>query len=234
MAGVIINRTAAAALLVSLFFSAGIAAGREGDKLRRNAPTERKSQKYYKVQKGDTIYSIAKKFNLTQDYLLSVNNMDSPAGLHTGMTIKLIRAEKKTVKKIAKPAGTQAISQQKTKPKFCWPLKKVLNFKRDGAEGVRPIGIIITGKAEAPIVSSESGTVERIGTMRGFGRYVIVKHPGGYATVYSHCGEIAVNEGECVDRGMIIGRTSTAGEIHFQIDYAGRPKNPLKYLPQKS
>ena len=120
------------------------------------------------------------------------------------------------------------------KPDFTWPLKNIKTYTHDGINGVKPIGIIITGKQNAGVTTSASGIVKKIGYMRGFGNYIIIKHKGRFATVYSNLKKIVVKEGEEVKVGTMIGYVGNNKKLHFQIDYEGRPDDPLKYLPKNS
>ena len=106
-------------------------------------------------------------------------------------------------------------------------------YKKDEFNGVRPIGIIITGTPGSAVLSSAPGVVKKIGQMRGFGKYVVINHAGRYATVYANLGEITVSEGEKILAGYMIGKINKSDKrIHFQIDFEGKPENPLKYLPK--
>ncbi len=114
---------------------------------------------------------------------------------------------------------------------FSWPLKKVSNYRRDGTEDIKSIGIFITGSSNSDVVASLEGVVKKIGYMRGYGRYVAISHEGRYVTVYSNLSNIYVKEGERVSKGGVIGTLSSDRTLHFQIGHAGKPENPLKHLP---
>ncbi len=137
-------------------------------------------------------------------------------------------------KKIARTRNAGKIKNiPKIKPKFNWPIKKIKTVKRDGQDGVKSIGIIITGKENSRILSSACGIVKKIGNMRGFGQYVIMKHMDRYFTIYSNLQTIFVREGQEIGSGKTIGKLN-GNKLHFQIDYSGRPEDPLKYLSKRS
>ncbi|HOW28662.1 MAG TPA: M23 family metallopeptidase, partial [Elusimicrobiota bacterium] len=74
------------------------------------------------------------------------------------------------------------------------------------------------------------------GWNRGLGNLVIIKHAGGIRTWYGHLSSIAVEPGQNVRRGQLIGRVGSTGlatgpHLHFEVrDRYGRPLNPRKYL----
>ena len=95
------------------------------------------------------------------------------------------------------------------------------------------MGIIITGKENSKILSSARGIVKKVGIMRGFGQYVIMKHLDRYFTIYSNLKTIFVTEGQVIGSGKTIGKLN-GNKLHFQIDYSGKPEDPLKYLSKRS
>ena len=180
----------------------------------------------YRVRNGDSLTGISRKFNLEVDYICMINRIKNPNDIFAGKILKLA-PEQNTVINIKKNDD-----RIRSKPSFVWPLKDVISVKRDGDDGVRSIGIIITGKNGSKIYSSAAGTVKKIGQMRGFGNFIIVKHPERYFTIYSNLNDIAVSEGENVGTGKMIGRLD-GNKLHFQIDNSGKPEDPLKYLSRR-
>lgn len=192
----------------------------------------------YVIKKGDTLFRIAMNHKTTVEEISALNNLGNHNRIYAGMKLK-IPAVDSVIKKIPSPpkkkneapgygkGGEEGFS-------FLWPLKKVDKFKRDGNEGVKAIGIIITGPARSMVIASEAGVVKRAGYMRGFGKYVVVNHGNRYLTVYSNLMVVNVREGERIGKGGAIGLISDDRTLHFQIDYAGKPRNPLEYLPERS
>ena len=190
----------------------------------------------YTVKKGDTLFRIAMNHKTTVENISSLNNLGNHNRIYAGMKLKIpaIESGGKKSANLPKQKNEAAGKGGEEGFSFLWPLKKVDNFKRDGNEGVKAIGLIITGPARSRVIASESGVVKRAGYMRGFGKYVVVNHGNRYLTVYSNLMVIDVKEGERVGKGSAIGLISDDRTLHFQIDYAGKSKNPLEYLPKKS
>jgi murein DD-endopeptidase MepM/ murein hydrolase activator NlpD len=91
------------------------------------------------------------------------------------------------------------------------------------------------------ITAAASGTVEyaQYGeTGSGFGGYgnvILIRHNGTYSTLYAHCSQLLVSEGDEVQKGDVIalvGSTgdSTGSHFHFEIRVDGEAVDPLPYL----
>lgn len=184
----------------------------------------------YTVKKGDTLFRIARNNNTSVNEITALNNLGNRNRIYAGMKLRIPSTAKDGKGNTSSESGKGG----KEDLSFLWPLKKVDKYKRDGEEGVKPIGIIITGPARSSVIASESGVVKRTGYMRGFGRYVVVNHGNRYLTVYSNLKSVNVKEGDRIHKGGTIGLISDDRTLHFQIDYAGKPRNPLEFLPGRS
>jgi len=85
------------------------------------------------------------------------------------------------------------------------------------------------------IRSSKYGKVTFTGWLGGYGKAVIVAHPGGWKTLYAHLSRIIVRRGQYVKQGQYVARSgntgrSTGPHLHFEIIKRGRHKNPYSYL----
>jgi LysM repeat protein len=185
----------------------------------------------YTVKKKDTLTKIAKKFNITVSVILKHNRLNDQHTIRSGMVLKI---PKDATAQYATNSLNDSLYEIKgPKPRFKWPVPRVVEYKNDGLDGVKPIGIIITSVPGSKVLSSAPGMVKKIGSMRGFGKYIVINHAGRFNTVYSNLSEILVTEGHSVQSGIIIGRIhSSEKKLHFQIDLEGKPENPLKYLPK--
>jgi lipoprotein NlpD len=201
-------------------------------------PDERGGPTRYRVRRGDTLFSIARKYGTTVRDIEAVNRIPAK-GILAGMTLKIPSGK---VSAKTRPCSADTDGRVRTekkpaagRPAFSWPVKKVLSCERDGIDGGRAMGLIITAPAGAPVLSSAPGTVEKIGYMRGYGNFVLVKHADRYVTVYSRLECVSVRQGQHVGTGSLIGRLDSDGNtIHFQKDRQGKPVNPLEHLPSRS
>lgn len=194
----------------------------------KNNKSVKSNYKKYTVRKGDTLLKIARKFNTSYNEICRANSLKDKDVIYAGMMLKIpIHGEKKaSLKKGAEASAGKS-------PYFRWPLKCVLSFKRDGGKDVRPIGIIIKSRSNEQVYPAASGVVKKVGEMRGFGKYIMVNHRDRYMTVYSNLKNISVTAGDRVRVSSNIGTVSDDDILHFQIDHAGKPQNPLNFLPKK-
>ena len=200
----------------------------------------------HKVSKGENLYRISLKYKVTMDEIMRANNLKNENSVFTGMTLKIPTANNSTINSNTnnsktkteekKPSATVAKSTTPSKnTNFSWPIKNVISCKQDGLDGVKPIGLIIRAPAGASVHSSAEGIVQRIGYMRGYGNFVLVKHPGDYFTIYSYLENITVKKGQEIKKGTRLGSVdSNTQSVHFQIDRNGKALNPLTLLPKRS
>ncbi len=110
--------------------------------------------------------------------------------------------------------------------------------------GVMHDGIDISwqGCNGSHIYAAASGTVKTAVTENtageGMGKYVVISHPDGYETLYGHCGDIFVKEGQSVAQGDVIGVIGSTGwstgpHLHFSITKDGEQVNPLDCIAEK-
>jgi murein DD-endopeptidase MepM/ murein hydrolase activator NlpD len=87
-----------------------------------------------------------------------------------------------------------------------------------------------------PLYPMQAGKVLIVGdNPEGYGIYVVVYCGGGMATLYAHCSEILVSEGQEVDTETMVARSgdtgvSTGPHLHLEYVFNGQPQNPKNYL----
>ena len=183
----------------------------------------------YTVKKGDTVFSIAKKADASVKTVQGMNGLNDNTKLYRGMKLKIPSAKKISISKGNLPEKRPVSS----KPLFLWPLKKVKGCSRDGKDGVKAIGVFIKGNPGSDVIASEDGVVKKVGYMRGYGMYIVVKHEKSYITVYSNLMQVDVKAGDTVEKGGRIGNISDDMTLHFQIDRRGKPENHQDFLPDR-
>lgn len=88
--------------------------------------------------------------------------------------------------------------------------------------------------------SADSGNVIKAEWYYGYGNCVMIQADDGLVTLYGHCSELLVTEGQLVNAGDIIGRTGSTGQVsgemlHFEVRPDGidsDPVNPLFYISE--
>ncbi len=122
---------------------------------------------------------------------------------------------------------------------FRWPAKGPVTSGFGGRGGKSHRGIDISGRYGTAVRAAAAGTVVFSERKRGYGRVVILKHTGGYETVYAHNQDNFVLEGARVRQGRVIadmGSTgnSTGPHLHFEVRAGNRAVDPLACLPVRT
>jgi len=186
------------------------------------------------IKKGETLYRLSKQYNTTVDAICEANNINNFTTIKVGQKI-FIPSNDFVNNSSSKKSSPNQIPQKKfdSSFSFIWPVPFVMTYTRDHG-GVRPIGIIITSRPKSKVVASAEGTIAKIGTMRGFGNFVVIMHKKDFYTIYSKLDAITVKEGQFVVKGTTIGFLSDSNpSLHFQINHSGKPLDPLHYLAKK-
>lgn len=134
---------------------------------------------------------------------------------------------------VAPPAETNPPPLASAPEGWLWPAKGTLKGRFGEAGGK---GIDIVGERNTPIIAVAPGRVVYSGSgLRGYGRLLIIKHPGEFLSAYAHNQDMLVKEGDSVSAGQKIALMGDSDadrvKLHFEIRQYGRPIDPLKYLP---
>lgn len=98
-------------------------------------------------------------------------------------------------------------------------------------------GIDIAGNIGDNIVSAINGKVVLVSEEGDLGKHIKIENEK-YATVYAHCSEISVSEGQEVTQNEIIGKVgntgnSTGAHLHFEVISQGEYIDPLSILEKQ-
>jgi murein DD-endopeptidase MepM/ murein hydrolase activator NlpD len=97
-------------------------------------------------------------------------------------------------------------------------------------------GIDFAAEIGTPIYATADGKVAVVDVrFSGYGKMVEVDHGFGYRTRYAHMHEFAVNAGQNLKRGDLIGYVgntgmSTAPHLHYEVLINGQQVNPVHYF----
>ena len=97
----------------------------------------------------------------------------------------------------------------------------------DGVDIAAPIGTAVR--------AAECGVVSVRGVQSGYGNMVCVQHSDRFETCYAHLSSFAVDGGQTVRRGQVIGYVGCTGSctgphLHFETRVDGQAQNPDAYL----
>lgn len=194
------------------------------------------------VRKGDTIYSISKKYEAEAqaivDFPFNIFTNDETFALAVGQTVIVPDGVKPDVKPVSPvtsiarlrtpDAGVVSATGQ-----FVWPASGRISQRFVWYHRA----IDIANKAGGAILATDAGRVVLAGwpDNRGYGNRVILDHGNGYQTLYAHLSRINVSVGQTVSRGDVVGQMGCTGRcsgthLHFEIHQNGVLVNPLNFL----
>lgn len=211
------------------------------------------------VGPGETLYSIALRYDLDYKKLSQVNRLGSSNEIRPGQVLSLNLDSYQAPQTVAKPSPNtwQKVKEavpdrsknQTKKPvervhepsslgslKWQWPLNGKVLDRFNPSAGLNK-GIDIRGELGEPVVAAADGEVVYSGSgLRGYGKLLIVKHNDKYLSAYAHNRVLHVAEGDLVKAGQKIAEVGFSGtntaKLHFEIRLDGKPVDPLHYLPK--
>lgn len=237
-------RAATVLLVATVLFASGCASGL-GDAFDPNV---------YTVRPGDTLYSIAWRYQIDYKDLRRWNDLRDPDSIVPGQRIRLAPSGATASGRPAQPVAQAPRSSGRDEPaatddsapepdgrgavgKWRWPAAgEVIGTFSNGRVAGR--GVDIAGDPGEPVQATAAGKVVYSGNgLPAYGQLIIIRHAGEYLSAYAHNEALLVEEGKRVAAGQQIARMgrSLDGEplLHFEIRHRGRPVDPLDYLPPR-
>lgn len=216
-----------------------------GDKNNKSdSPVNTSNTTEIEVKKGDTLYSLSKKYGLTVADLLAINNLDSSSVIKVGQKLKVrttslsnasqneskaanVNNDIKVVEKApdTRTYGATVTADTNTK----WP---VSNPKITQVKG-KISGVQLSAKENEKVLCIHEGTVMYVGTYRGFGQVVFVQSKTGLIYAYTGLGSVKVKKGEYAVAATELGSAgidpiSGKSQITFMVFQNGQPIDPGK------
>lgn len=121
--------------------------------------------------------------------------------------------------------------------RFLWPVRgTILSGFGEKPGGLRNEGINIGAPRGTAVAAAENGVVAYAGNqLKSFGNLVLIRHDGGWVTVYAHLDAIGVEQGQRVTRGQGIGTVGQTGnvrspQLHFAVRKGEQVLNPVDQL----
>jgi len=209
--------------------------------------------KNHVVQRGETLYAIAFRYDKDYRQLALANRLSRPYTLRVGQQIYL-HPSRYPVKKMPAPPSQYPIHYytntnpvQHTSPqtpsvlpskytRWLWPIQGRVVANYVPQQGKK--GIDIAGKKGDKIHASSAGVVAYAGSgLTGYGNLIIIKHDNQFLTAYGNNLRNLVQEGQHISAGQTIAEIGVVDRrywgVHFEIRKMGKPVNPLSYLQKK-
>jgi LysM repeat protein len=185
------------------------------------------------VIKGDTLKSIAKKYNADTSDIAGFNGIAEDSKLALGDELIIPDGELKDEGSAVSVPKTTGGGYVKTPINYNiagYFINPVPGYKYR-SQGLHDHGgIDLAADKGTPILAAATGTVAfaRNGYNGGYGNMVIINHPNGTTTLYGHMSKILTHTGENVSKGETIGQVgstghSTGSHLHFKVTGAKNP-----------
>jgi len=125
---------------------------------------------------------------------------------------------------------------------LAWPVSESARVSSPFGERYHPVlgmrrmhtGVDLSVPTGTAVSAVAEGVVRRASEDAVNGRVLVLDHGRGVTTAYCHNSELVVRVGERVKRGQLIARSgntgrSTGPHLHYQLELASRPMDPLKF-----
>ena len=192
------------------------------------------SQSEHIVRRGETLYSIAWRYDRSPADLARWNGLGDGSLIYPGQVLRLTPPTGAAV--AARPRPLPAIPDAPL-PGWAWPSRGSVDVEFGGKPGPGT-GILIGGRSGEPVRAAADGRVVYAGSgLIGYGQLIILKHNDTYLSAYGYTESVLVRENQTIKRGQ---RIATMGEgperkprLHFEIRQNGEPVDPRRYLPAR-
>lgn len=121
-----------------------------------------------------------------------------------------------------------------------WPLAErgfvTQGLHGGGVDGDHP-GLDIAVASDSYIRAAGGGVVSDVGEDAVYGRFVVIDHGDGYATLYGHASSTLVSLGQRVRERQVVALSGSTGRstgphLHFEVLVDGEPVDPLSVVSQ--
>jgi murein DD-endopeptidase MepM/ murein hydrolase activator NlpD len=182
------------------------------------------------VGRGEALSSIAARYGSTVNALLDANDLSSST-VSVGQVLFVpdARMSRTDLQRVLGELFTYPAQGRFTSG---------FGMRNDPFTGIRRFhnGIDLAALTGTPVRAARAGRVVHVEHQPGnYGRFVIIRHDGGYQTLYAHLDSYTVRVGQNVNQGQQIGTLgntgrSTGPHLHFSIIHNGSFVDPLRYL----
>jgi len=176
----------------------------------------------YRVQRGDTLFNIARSSGITLANLLEINGFSTNHVIRAGDVIKVPGRSAPAVQTTtpATPAAIDGVYALR------WPITP-----KDITYMTGRMGVVVEGEYFESVRSLTVGNVISAGPWRKFGRVVIVEAAGGYFYMYGGCESLSVNVGDRITPGTEVGKlginaVSERAQLFFMVFRSDTPIDP--------
>jgi murein DD-endopeptidase MepM/ murein hydrolase activator NlpD len=204
---------------------------------------------WHTVHSGDTLWKLSQRYDTSVDAIRDANDDVDARSIRVGQKLWIPRGGAKR----PKDSGRSSVAKSRTpdpdggaqcgtlareeKLEFEWPVLGQLSsaYGQRGSNGHD--GIDLRAEEGTPIHAAEAGRVVYAGDELGdYGKVIVIKHMGRWATVYAHNRKNLAGEGDFVEKGDVIAEVGETGNasgphLHFEVRRNNAPRDPQSCLP---
>ena len=193
----------------------------------------------HRVQKGESLYGVSRKYGAEITMLASLNGLGAPYTIYEGQELRLPATSisdepwalpsggvTKTTPPASGPKQIGGTPVPQPKPplpappkrgngKFLWPAEGSVISKFGPKEGgLHNDGINIKVASGTSVRAADNGVVAYVGNeLKGYGQLLLVRHSDGFVTAYAHNSKLLVKRGDTVKRGQVISESGRTGSV---------------------
>lgn len=179
------------------------------------------------VRRGETLYSISKRFKVSVASLKKTNRISNT--IYPGQRLRIYSKKRRRKRKKTAPVLRCC---------YIWPVKGVVTSRYGIQGGVKKNGITIRAVEGTDIRAMWRGQVVFVGEgPKCLGNMIVIDH-GAFFSVYAHNESNKVRKWQRVKSGEVIGVVGGTGCtkepcLYFEIRRGKKSINPLYYLSNK-
>ncbi len=183
----------------------------------------------HKVRAGESLSSVSRRYGIEITLIVDANDLDSGV-IGVGQSLFIPNA------RLSAASLSNFYGES-----FIWPtrgrISSPFGYRSNPFTGLKTYhsAIDIVTNTGTKVKATAAGTVADTGYNSVFGNYIILKHSGGYQSLYAHLSTINVKEGSSVTQSSIIGLSGNTGQstgphLHFSIFKSGKALDPARYV----
>lgn len=195
-----------------------------------SGPSKPVPEGHYRVQSGDTLYRIAKRYGQSVQTLAAWNNLSDSSKIEVGQVLRVRRHA------AANPAAARPVTPI-NRLQLQWPVENGAGNIIEPYNGVANKGIDISGYRGQAVKAAADGQVIYVGEgVRGYGKLILISHNTSTITAYAHNDNILVQKDQNVHAGQPIGNMGSTDsdqvKLHFEVRINGKAVDPMAHLPR--
>jgi len=214
-------------VLIFLFMLSGCATVKtKKDYIVGRFPEKGRPGVYHKVKKDETLWGIAKAYDVSMKEVIDANRIPNVARVEENQLVFIpgVHASREiTVNKETKENG------------FAWPVRgKLIGYFHERKGAYFNKGIDIQAREGDTVRAARRGQVVFADYLMGYGYTVILSHADELFSVYARNSKLLVGLNDSVHQGQEIARVGQGdnpSHVHFEIRKRSLEDNPLYYLP---